>query len=122
MQERYLMSLLGGAAGGALFAGVDAIKNPKSTSDKNTQKELLYFVKEGRTQEIIDELGRMRDRGLLGSKDLSINTSGEKNGNYFVSADENNISQNDFVYNQMKSAIQQMDKIVNGNQLGLTED
>ena len=122
MGERYLMSLLGGTIGGGLFAGVEAIRNPKSTSDKNTQKELLYLVKEGRTADILKELERMKDRGMLGNKELSINTTKSQDGNYFISADENNISQNDFIYNQMKSAIQQMDKIINGNQLGLTED
>jgi len=33
MFDRYAMSFLGGAVGGGLFYGVDAIKNPKSTSD-----------------------------------------------------------------------------------------
>jgi hypothetical protein len=47
----------------------------------------------------------MKDRGLLGRKDISINTSNSENGDFFVTADENNISQNDFIYNQMKSAI-----------------
>ena len=122
MGERYLMSLLGGTVGGGLFAGVEAIRNPKSTSDKNSQKELLHLVREGRTADILKELERMKDRGMLGNKELSINTTKSQDGNYFISADENNISQNDFIYNQMKSAIQQMDKIINGNQLGLTED
>jgi len=75
MGERYLMSLLGGAVGGGLFAGVEAIRNPKSTSDKNTQKELLHLVKEGRTADILKELERMKDRGMLGNKELSINTT-----------------------------------------------
>ena len=122
MEERYLMSFLGGSLGGALFGGIEAIKNPKSTSDKNSQKELLHLVKEGKTSEIISELERMKDRGMLGSKELSIKTSGKESGNYFVSADDENISQNDFIFNQMKSAIQQMDKIINGNQLGLNDD
>jgi hypothetical protein len=75
MGERYLMSLLGGAVGGGLFAGVDIIRNPKSTFDKNSQKELLHLVREGRTSDILKELERMKDRGMLGSKDLSINTT-----------------------------------------------
>jgi len=36
MEERYLMSLFGGAIGGGLFYGVDAIRNPKSVADQNT--------------------------------------------------------------------------------------
>ena len=35
MRERYLMSLFGGAIGGGLFYGVDAIRNPKNTVDQN---------------------------------------------------------------------------------------
>jgi len=104
--ERYLMSLFGGAIGGGMFAGVDMIRNPKSTSDKNTQKELLHLVREGRTADILKELERMKNRGMLGSKELSIKTVKDGDNEYFLSADENNISQNDFVYNQMKTAIQ----------------
>jgi hypothetical protein len=90
--DRYLMSLFGGAIGGAMFGAVDAIRNPKSSSDKNTQRELIHLVKEGRTQDILKELAVMRDRGLLGSKELSINTTSKEQGNTFVTADENNIS------------------------------
>jgi hypothetical protein len=90
--ERYLMSLLGGAVGGGLFAGVDIIRNPKSASDKNTQKELLHLVREGRTSDILKELERMKDRGMLGNKELSIKTVKDGDNEYFLSADENNIS------------------------------
>jgi len=47
MGDRYLMSLLGGAIGGGLFYGIDAIKHPKSKADKNSRDEFLYFVRNG---------------------------------------------------------------------------
>lgn len=123
MSDRYLMSLFGGAIGGGLFGSIEAIKNPKSVSDKNSRDVLLTLVRQGESDKIIEELERMKNEGKLGSKDLSVKTqeteSGEK---FFLKADKDNISQNDFNYNQMKSAIQQMDKIINGNQLNLTDD
>jgi hypothetical protein len=51
---------------------------------------LLHLVKEGRTQDILKELAVMRDRGLLGNKELSINT--QKDTGTYITADENNIS------------------------------
>ncbi|MEE3343993.1 MAG: hypothetical protein VZS44_07885 [Bacilli bacterium] len=47
MGDRYLMSLLGGAIGGGLFYGIDAIKHPKTKADKNSRDEFLYFVRNG---------------------------------------------------------------------------
>ena len=125
--ERYAMSFLGGTIGGGIFGGIEAIKNPKTVADTNSKEALLTIVRQEGSSKIIKELDRMRDEGKLGSKELSINTqeiSGENGSKQkiFLKADENNISQNDFNYNQMKSAIQQMDKIINGNQLNISDD
>lgn len=128
MAERYLMSLFGGAIGGGIFGVQNAIKNPKSASDINSQEHLLLLVRQGETGNILKELERMRNEGKLGSKELSIdsskttNSDGSEGESVFLSADSNHISQNDFVYNQMKTAIQQMDEIINGNQLNISDD
>lgn len=127
MRERYLMSLFGGAIGGGIFGGIEAIKNPKTASDKDSREALLTLVRQEGSQNIIKELDKMRDEGKLGSKELSINTQeiSQEDGSkqrIFLKSDNNNISQNDFNYNQMKTAIQQMEKIINGNQLNLSDD
>ena len=127
MKERYLMSLFGGAIGGGIFGGIDAIKNPQTTVDLNSRDAMLTLIRQEGSSNIIKELDRMRDQGKLGSTELSINTQeiesedGQKQ-RIFVKADKENISQNDFNYNQMKTAIQQMEKIINANQLNISDD
>lgn len=123
MFDRYAMSFLGGAVGGGLFYGVDAIKNPKSTSDQNTQKELLYLVSQGKTKDILDNLNDLKEKGKLASTNLSIDTTEDSGGNkIFITADENHQSQNDYVYQIMKNSILQMDSILNEHGLKLSDD
>ena len=118
-RERYLMSLFGGAIGGAMFGGIEAFRNPSSSFDKNSKKELLYLIKEGKTKDILKELDVLHDKGQLGRKEVSIDMNGEKT---FLTADDKHKSQNDFVYDVMKSSILQMDSIINGNQLNISDD
>lgn len=117
-RERYLMSFFGGAIGGGLYGGVEALRNPKSTFDKNNQKELLYLIKEGKTNDILEQLSILHDKGQLGSKELSIDT---EDGIFLTTSDKHK-SQNDFVYNIMRDSIIQMDNIINSNQLGISDE
>ncbi len=116
--ERYAMSLFGGAIGGGLFGGIEALKRPKSASDKNTQRELMYLIKEGKTNDILQQLDKMHDKGQLGSRELSTDLE----SGTFISANENRQSQNDFIYKTMKDSILQMESIINGNQLNISDD
>ena len=121
-KERYLMSFFGGSIGGAMFGGIEAFRNPTSAFDKNSKKELLYLIKEGKTQDILKELDILHNKGQLGDKNLSVDTTQETDQRVFITADENHKSQNDFIYDVMKSAILQMDSIINGNQLNISDD
>ena len=122
--DRYLMSLLGGAIGGGMFYGIDAIKHPKSKSDKNSRDEFLYYVRNGETSSLLEELDKMHDKGELGDKNLSMNVSEnpETKEKTFLSVNKNEESQNDFVWKSMRQSILQMDNIINGNQLNLSDD
>ena len=123
MRERYLMSLFGGAIGGGIFYGYDAIKNPKNTVDQNIQRELLYLVSQGKTSDILDNLEDMRKKGKLGSKDLSIDATNDDKGNkVFLTSDKNHKSQNDYIYDVMKNSVLQMESILNEHNLKLTDD
>ena len=123
MGERYAMSFLGGSIGGAMYGGIDMLKHPKTAADIDARDTLLTIVRQGNTGKLIDTLEEMRKEGALGDKNLSIDTTKDSSGNkVFLTADDKHISQNDFNFNQMKTAIQQMDKIINGNQLGLSDD
>lgn len=114
--ERYAMSMFGGALGGGMFYTINAAST--KTGNKQTEQELIYLIRNGKTKEILNEIEKLHKRGKLASTSLSINTS---QGN-FVSADENNQSQNDYVYARLKEAILQMDNIINENKLNLNEN
>lgn len=121
-KERYLMSFFGGAIGGAMFGGIEAFRHPSSAFDKNSKKELLYLIKEGKTQDILKQLDTLHEKGQLGDKNISIDTTSDGQNKTFITANEEHKSQNDFVYDMMKSSILQMDSIVNGNQLNISDD
>lgn len=121
-KERYLMSLFGGAIGGAMFGGIEAFRHPSSAFDKNSKKELLYLIKEGKTQDILKQLDTLHEKGQLGDKNISIDTTFDGQNRTFLTANTEHKSQNDFIYDMMKSSILQMDSIINGNQLNISDD
>lgn len=123
-KERYLMSFLGGAAGGGLFYGVDLLTNPKSLDQKNGQKALLYHIAEGKTQDVLDQLEQLHKNGELGSTDLSIDTNeaADEQNRTFLTASKDHKSQNDYIYETMKNAIISMDQILNQEGLKLSDD
>ena len=98
------MSLLGGTIGGGMFYGIDAIKRPKSKSDKNSRDEFLYYVRNGETSSLLEELDKMHDKGELGDKNLSMKVSedSETKEKTFLSVDKNEESQNDFVWKSIR--------------------
>ena len=63
-----------------MFYGIDAIKHPKSQADKNSRDEFLYYVRNGETASLLEELDKMHDKGELGDKNLSMNTSENSDG------------------------------------------
>lgn len=109
--ERYTMSFLGGAVGGAMFYGING------ASEKKTEQEMIYLIRNGKTNELLKELDSLHKKGKLASTTLSWKTS---EGNY-ISADKDNESQNDYVYKRLRESIIQMDNIINENKLNLNE-
>ena len=122
MGNRYWMSFFGGAAGGAMFGGVEAWNN-RNNSTKEFQNEITYLLRQGKKKDILQELKTLRDKGSLGSSELSydstINSDGTKT---YITADENHKSQAQANYEGLSNIINQLDLILNGNQLNLSED
>lgn len=120
--DRYAMSFLGGAAGGGLFYGVEAFQN-RNRKAEEFQSEITYLLKQGKKDEILAELRKMRDKGQLGSKTLSYKTTKDKNNkDVYLTASEEDESQSDYIYNTLVSTINQLDMILNENQIGLSDD
>ena len=122
MGDRYLMSFFGGAAGGAMFGGIEAWNN-RNNSTKEFQNEITYLLRQGKKKDILQELQTLRDKGYLGSSELSYDSTTNSDGTKtYITADENHKSQAQANYEGLSNIINQLDLILNGNQLNLSED
>ena len=119
---RYGMSFLGGSLGGGLFYGVDLYQNGRFNID-TTQDELIYLIRNGRTNEVLKTLESWKRKGKLGSTSLSTTVEKDSDGNnIFVSATKPGESQNDFIYNRIKETVLSLQNIINENGANLSED
>lgn len=122
-KERYLMSLLGGAIGGGLFYGVDVFQRGSFKRD-TTKDELIYLIANNRTQEALKELDKWKAAGKFGSKTLSASKYeyGEDGKPVFLTAENEDDSQNTYIYNRIKESILQLENILNSTRTNLSED
>lgn len=119
--DRYMMSFLGGAAGGGLFYGVDAVQN-RNRQTQEFQTDLVYLLRQGKKDEILAEVLRLKKEGKLGSKTLSYKTAKSGTDNVFLTADTEQDSQSQYIYDTLVKTINQLDFILNDNQMKLNED
>lgn len=119
--DRYMMSFLGGAAGGGLFYGVDVIQN-RNKQTQEFQTDLVYLLRQGKKDEILAEISRLKKQGKLGSKNLSYKTVKSGSENIFLTAETEQDSQSQYIYDTLVKTINQLDFILNDNQIKLNED
>ena len=118
---RYGMSFAGGFLGGMIFAGQNRYEkwlNTKLNKIPNLTQEdrekLVYFIANGKRGEIDEYLDKWHDKGLLGSKDLSID------GDILTTLDGTSkfvpkttgISQNDAVYQTIKNELDLLEQAI----------
>lgn len=122
-KERYLMSLLGGTIGGGLFYGVDVFQRGSFKRD-TSQDELIYLIANNKTNEVLQELDRWKSAGKFGSKTLSASKYeyGEDGNPVFLTAENEDDSQNTFIYNRIKESVLQLENILNSTGTNLSED
>lgn len=123
MAARYGMSFFGGAVGGALFQGVDIVQNSKNPAQLN--QELTYLIRNGRTSEILEELDKLRQKGKLGSTNLSASKyEMSQDGSKFLwtspSATED--SQNEAAYRMIRGYITSLDGAMNQQGLNYSDE
>lgn len=113
MLERYSMSLIGGTLGGGLFYGVGVVKGGNFKRD-NTKDNLINLVANNKTNELLEQLDKLRDQGKLGSTTLSAtkyeNTSDNKP--VYLTTTDSEDTQNQYVYNRIKESILQIDQLL----------
>lgn len=120
---RYGMSLFGGALGGAVFHGVDLFKGNKAEQSQQLD-ELIYLVRNGKTNELLSTLEEWRNKGKLGSTKLSA-TKFEKDSSgkdIYLTADSKSDSQNEYIYNRIKETVLQLDALLGASGTKLNEE
>lgn len=120
--ERYGMNFLGGAIGGAIFAGVDLHQNKKNPEQLN--QELIYLIRNGKKQDLIEELDHMYKEGVLGDANLSA-TRGKANKDntaYIWESGTKEDNQNLASYKIMKDYINAIDQAIYQNGLDLSDE
>ena len=128
--KRYGMAFFGGFIGGGIFAGQEKLEKARlrktiGDMDVDDMKKFIYYIAEGRGQEMKDLYGKWHKRGLLGSKDLSTNlttiTSIDGKTPIVESASNNDLSQNDVVYRHLLNTIDFFEELVNSEAIGFTK-
>lgn len=120
--KRYLTSFVGGAFGGAVFHGYN-LRDPNYRASKQITEtpegrmsELIYLITSGKTNDIYKYAAKLHNRGLLGSNDLAgtkFETVDGINGlEQALVSSENEMSQNDFVYNEFVKQIKYIETIL----------
>lgn len=118
--DRYAMSFLGGAAGGFMFGGVEAWNNRNNTTQQ-FQNEITYLLRQGKKKEILSELKKLQKTGKLGSNNIYYTTNSD-GSTTALTADDEHKSEAQTNYEGLANIIDQLDVILNGNQLNLSDD
>lgn len=123
MSTRYGMSFFGGAVGGAIFQGVDIVQNSKNPAQLN--QELTYLIRNGRTGELLEELDKLREKGKLGSTNLSSSKyEMSQDGSKFLWTSPSNQgdSQNEATYRMIRGYISSLDGAMNQQGLNYSDE
>ena len=84
-----------------------SIYKGKSFKRDTSKDELIYLISNNKTQEVLKELDKWKSSGKFGSKTLSASKYELDNeGNpVFLTADNEDDSQNTYIYNRIKESV-----------------
>lgn len=116
--DRYAMNFLGGAVGGGIFYGVDVYQN-RGRNAKELNNDMIYLIRNGKKDELISEIGKLKDKGQLASTKLSWHRNEQ---GAFLTAENDEGTQNNYVYNSLVSRVNEIDSILNEEGLNLSDD
>ena len=118
MLDRYAMSFFGGAAGGGLFYAIDAVQNGAHKNTEEFENNLIYFISNGRKQDVINEIDNLYKKNKLVDKNLSI----KKDSNNLTTTESENESLAKNVRDTLIKVVDQLDLIMNDNNINVSED
>ena len=110
MVQRYAMSLLGGALGGAIFKASERMAQDSfDNKDNSVKTDLIHLIRNGHADEILKTIDKYEKKGLLGNKNLSLDldesTSVADNEINYKPSSNPNDNQNTYIANILKAEI-----------------
>lgn len=122
--ERYTMSFLGGAIGGGIFYGKEALIDGKSYKRDSKNWEMTTLIRNGYANELRAEIEKLKKEGKIGSTTLSASKYGtnEKGEKIWLTTDKKTESQNDAMANAMFDKVNTLEAIINNNRIGLSDE
>jgi hypothetical protein len=124
MLERYSMSLIGGAIGGGIFYGKEALIDGRSYKRDPKNAEMSILIRNGHANELRAEVEKLRKAGKLGSTKLSASKwqENEKGEKIWLTTDDIKDSQNEAIANAMLEKINALEAVINNNRIGLSDE
>lgn len=122
--ERYTMSFLGGAIGGGIFYGKEALIDGKSYKRDSKNWEMATLIRNGHANELRAEIEKLKKDGKIGSTTLSASKyeKNEKGEKIWLTTDKKEDSQNDAMANAMLDKVNALEAIINNNRIGLSDE
>lgn len=118
IMKRYAMSFIGGAVGGAIFKGSDALMNKMTGHiSPEVNKTLMWYVANGQAEKALSIVQKQEDNGEYGSTTLTPNAIYSTNYDFdhqnFEPTNDKTKSQNAFIANILRAKINQLQTVVN---------
>jgi hypothetical protein len=122
--ERYTMSFLGGAIGGGVFYGKEALIDGKSYKRDSKNWEMAHLIRNGHGNELRAEVEKLKKSGKLGSTKLSASKyeETEKGDRVWLTTEKKEESQNDAIANAILEKINALETVINNNRIGLSDE
>ncbi len=122
--ERYSMSFIGGALGGGIFYGKEALMDGKTYKRDKKNWEIATLIRNGHGNELRAEIEKFKNEGKLASTKLSASKFGEndKGERVWLTTDNKKESQNDAVANAMLEKVNALEAVINNNRIGLSDE
>lgn len=133
MISRYFTSFIGGGIGGAIFSlhnkwesRNNPVLNNAIKGGGDSLREIVYLLREGRGQDLKNELNRLYSAGKLASTNLSgtefeVVKSGDQNAIQYKPAEKGN-SQNDVIYKQLNYYIDRINEVLKEEGLDISDN
>lgn len=122
--ERYTMSFFGGAIGGGIFYGKEALIDGKSFKRDLKNQELATLIRNGHANELRAEIEKLNKKGKLGNTKLSASKyeTDENGEKVWLTTENKEESQNDAIAKAMLEKINALEAVINNNRVGLTDE